>query len=658
MLLLALPLHAATLEVGSTKAYKTITAAISAAATGDTVKVDPGTYAENIAPGAKALILQSTSGAARTTIVSTAALSLTTGTLDGFTIESSATIAVYVPSGAPNLREIMVNAPAKTGVVASGGTPTITEVLVNDAGLHGFQMTGGSPTLKRCISRDAANTNFLVATAGTYSNLLSLGGSTGLRSDAASTWDHAVSLGAVKLSASVSASATFKNGVYDDTPLTVQCFGGAVATFTNGIAHNLHNYKDCAATVLNNTVDVDPEFTSWTSASPTYAIDLHPVVGSPMINVGNDTDADGSKGDFGIFGGANGVWSDRDADGVEVLFDCDDHDKNTYFGARERADGFDNDCDGSVDEDVAPDTGGIDDTGDTGDTDDTGDTGTADLDGDGYPASVDCSEHNVATHPGAVERTDGADNDCDGAIDEATAAGDDDADGFSELDGDCDDTDAARYPGAPEPNARDGIDQDCDGADDHAGGQDADGDGINDTDDCDDTDAAVHAGVADPVDGVDNDCDGVTDEDGLDDDRDGDGYTTITGDCDDNDAGVYEGAVDIPDDFIDQDCTGEDNYDLDRDGNPAPVSGGTDCDDARDNVAPGKPELCDGLDNDCNDAIDDACTGGNDGEVIEPAECGCAAGGGALGAWTAALALTTFSRRRRNDSATNSNKRS
>ena len=42
-------------------------------------------------------------------------------------------------------------------------------------------------------------------------------------------------------------------------------------------------------------------------------------------------------------------------------------------------------------------------------------------------------------------------------------------------------------------------------------------------------------------------------------DLDGDGYQPSEGDCDDNDPYTYPGAADIPRDFIDQDCDGEDN---------------------------------------------------------------------------------------------------
>ncbi|MEM9069118.1 MAG: MopE-related protein [Myxococcota bacterium] len=57
------------------------------------------------------------------------------------------------------------------------------------------------------------------------------------------------------------------------------------------------------------------------------------------------------------------------------------------------------------------------------------------------------------------ERCDGFDNDCDGFVDEGF---DQDGDGVSSCSGDCDDGDAAVFPGAPE--SCDGVDRNCDGA--------------------------------------------------------------------------------------------------------------------------------------------------------------------------------------------------
>lgn len=80
---------------------------------------------------------------------------------------------------------------------------------------------------------------------------------------------------------------------------------------------------------------------------------------------------------------------------------------------------------------------------------------------------------------------------------------------------------------------------------------DLDGDGytVNDGD-CDDGDAAVYPGaVDDPTTAVDSDCDPTTD------DLDGDGYSQALGDCDDTDGGEYPGGIEFPD-GVDNNCNG------------------------------------------------------------------------------------------------------
>jgi len=131
---------------------------------------------------------------------------------------------------------------------------------------------------------------------------------------------------------------------------------------------------------------------------------------------------------------------------------------------------------------------------------------------------------------------------------------DDDGDGVTSCDGDCDDSSADVYPGAAE--ICDGLDSDCDGtlpADE----EDLDGDGYMDcTGDCDDNDANTYPGATEICDMIDNDCDGLIPADEA--DADGDGFMVCENDCDDADAGINPDATDIPDDGIDQNCNGSD----------------------------------------------------------------------------------------------------
>ena len=134
-----------------------------------------------------------------------------------------------------------------------------------------------------------------------------------------------------------------------------------------------------------------------------------------------------------------------------------------------------------------------------------------DDDGDGFGVA-DCDDTTVEVFPSADELADGLDNDCDGAIDEGTAAVDDDGDGFSEEAGDCDDTDPDTFPGAPE--QANGRDEDCDGTvDEETPRFDDDGDGWAELElDCDDADPERFPGATEACNGIDDDCDGLVDE--------------------------------------------------------------------------------------------------------------------------------------------------
>ncbi len=322
-------------------------------------------------------------------------------------------------------------------------------------------------------------------------------------------------------------------------------------------------------------------------------------------------------------------YQDADGDGYISLDDCNDHDASVYPGAAELCDNLDNDCNGSIDENIATFTF------------------FADADGDGYGTStapslltcqsvapvgysendLDCDDSNATINPSAVEVCDLIDNDCNGSIDDNLTLNsyyvDADGDGFGVTSAanvqscqitapagyvgnalDCDDTDAAINPNVVE--TCDLIDNDCNGLVDdnltlNTYYADADGDGfgsatavsvnicqivapagyVSNALDCNDADAAIHPGVAETCDAIDNDCNGLVDDAitfytyFL--DADGDGY----------------GAADA----IMSSC---------EETAPAGFSvNDLDCDDTDLTIHPGATEICDAVDNNCNGATDE-----------------------------------------------------
>jgi hypothetical protein len=391
-----------------------------------------------------------------------------------------------------------------------------------------------------------------------------------------------------------------------------------------------------------------------------------------------DTAGTGDTGDTAV------EDPDLDGDGAPASEDCDDTDPLIHPGAIEMCDGIDNDCDGRVD-DADVDLQGT-------------STWYADADGDGFgnaaysqfaceapdghvADNTDCDDSNAAFHPGADESdcTDPADYNCDGS----TGYADADGDGFAAC-ADCDDTVATTSPLGTE--VCDGADNDCDGTVDNNTALDAatwyndgDGDGygdasstalacdaptghVADNTDCDDSTAATHPGATEVCDGIDNNCNGDADSDATDAstwylDYDGDGYggTAVSAtacaapllhvadntDCDDLDATSYPGAPEVCD-SADNDCDGltdDDDTDVtnpatwyadtDSDGYGDPgssvqqcempsgsVSDSSDCDDSLSKVHPGAPETCEGLDNDCDGHIVSGWQDDADGDGI------------------------------------------
>ncbi len=340
------------------------------------------------------------------------------------------------------------------------------------------------------------------------------------------------------------------------------------------------------------------------------------------------TDLDASKNDIGPFGGPGASadwWTDHDGDGAVWVYDCNDGDKTVFPGAPELCNLIDDDCDKLIDDNA---TLGV---------------WYKDSDSDGYgvtasslsqcaqPAGYvakggDCDDgiSGGAINPGALEKcsTVGVDDDCNGAIDEATAIGagtwyaDTDADSYGNASSsskaciqpanttvlasatDCDDKVFTTNPGASE--ICNTVDDDCDKQVDESATDakswypDSDKDNHGDAtvpvtkscvapggylasnDDCNDKVATTFLGAPETCNGVDDDCDVAIDE----------GLTTYSWFVDGDLDSYGSGAATV-------NCA-------------APGAGWTkqsgDCNDALATINPGV------LDNTCN-SVDDNCSG-------------------------------------------------
>jgi len=219
----------------------------------------------------------------------------------------------------------------------------------------------------------------------------------------------------------------------------------------------------------------------------------------------------------------------------------------------------------------------------------------------------DCADGNASVNPGESEVVgDGIDQDCDNVDDCYVDADQDDVGStvttgtglncdavatLASVGGDCDDSNADKFPGNTEDIAF-GGDQDCDGIELCYDDRDGDGFGRTST--------------------VDSPNDACTDA----------GESTNNTDCDDQGPGaedVYPGAPEITADEIDQDCDGAEVCWVDNDndgfgtsstttgngdtdcGDTGESTNDTDCDDNADTVFPGGSDLAgDALDQDCN----------------------------------------------------------
>ena len=354
-----------------------------------------------------------------------------------------------------------------------------------------------------------------------------------------------------------------------------------------------------------------------------------------------DTDSDGLND-----GAEINLWqsnplifdADEDSDLYYHFNDCNDQNAEINPGKPEKLNGFDDNCDDFIDEGfnfTDRDNDGLKDWPEyhihntdyrNADTDGDGlndgaevnlysDLGAnplifdEDMDGDTWYWFEDCDDNNILRSPGLSEALDSIDNDCDEEIDEDFIDLDTDSDGLSDYDEyyfistnpNDGDTDNDGLPDGIEVNTYAEL-----GANPLVYDEDSDGDGWYWFQDCDDDDIEVSPSLIEMLDKKDNDCDGEIDEDFYTIDSDNDGlsdfeeYHNITSDHNDEDTdgdGINDG-LEVLTKMSDPltfnfDNDNDDYYDFE------------DCNDLNAEISPSSIEVWNGLDDDCNELVDD-----------------------------------------------------
>ncbi|MFZ4784224.1 MAG: MopE-related protein [Flavobacteriales bacterium] len=163
--------------------------------------------------------------------------------------------------------------------------------------------------------------------------------------------------------------------------------------------------------------------------------------------------------------------------------DCDDSDNSTFPEAPEQCNGFDDDCDEIIDEEVVTQAF------------------YSDLDGDGFGEALigefceepegavtnnlDCDDSNALISPNEIEICDDIDNNCDTQIDEGLLVA-----FYPDVDGDGYGDDASPSWQCAQPSGF-----------------------VANNEDCDDFNSTIYPGATEYCNGIDDDCDEVIDED-------------------------------------------------------------------------------------------------------------------------------------------------
>ena len=453
-------------------------------------------------------------------------------------------------------------------------------------------------------------------------------------------------------------SFTENDGDCDDTDSTINPDSSEICS--DGID------DDCSGGDLDcDDADQDGDGQS-VNAGDCDDTDDHAYTGAPehcSNAIDDDCDGDVDSSD------SECVGTDYDGDGYVDFNDCDETDSMVNIAASEVCDdGKDNDCSGGdLDcDDVDDDGDGV--TENEGDCDDSdisvspdviescfnstdddcdGDIDLADSDcsayvdsdGDGYAGSIDCNDADSGINPGASEVVgDGIDQDCSGS-DLTVLEVDDDGDSYTEIDGDCDDSDATVGLASTW-----FADADSDGFGDvsnfttsctQPSGY------VTDAEDCDDADYDVNPDAIEICNEIDDDCNGTID-DGVQDtwyrdaDADGmgnalasteaceapEGYVADATDCDDADANFQTEVTYYLDWDADDfgDATRSYSACAESVGDYIEVAG--DCDDSDTAVNPEATEICgNGIDDDC-DGTDATCSSSDTGDTADTGDTG------------------------------------